>query len=556
MSEVAQPLRPEPNRVEAAPTWKTFWRGEVAANDAVVPISRPQMLVAAFSGLLMALTFPGFDAPWLLAWVALVPLCALAFVPRSKRGMALLFASWGAGFYLTLLYWFLAMHPLTWLGFSEAASLGVVTGAWAAASLALVLQCLMFGALFAFIARPWNRPTMFHVAALALGWTALEWLTSLGTFGFTWGNLALSQVPSHIFIQVLDLTGPFPLAGAIVAVNGCVALAVLPWMVGRPNPRQAWLPATLALLLFCTVGTYGYFRLQHAWSKENFTATIVQGNIAGSDKWTRGKDAIWRMADKYLALSKTQPPADLVLWPETAMPEFLRNNVRLVDRLRQHTIQTGRFLMFGTLDWEGAGPDLKLYNAVTAVDPNGLILGFDYKRHLVPYGEYVPARAWMPQFLMSLNIVGHDYYPGLTPHVFELGYTSMGAGVCYDGIFPDAVRPVVLAGASSIALVTNDAWYKDTAAPRVLLAHAALRAVENRRWVLRAANTGISAFIDPTGRVVSQTPVFVEAALHGKAASIRELSLYTRWGDWASQLASVCFFAWLGLRWTRRKRPL
>jgi apolipoprotein N-acyltransferase len=422
--------------------------------------------------------------------------------------------------------------------------------------LALILQFVVFGALYGSLTRRWQQPAMAHATALALGWTALEWLTSLGAFGFTWGNLALSQVPGRTFIQVLDVVGPFPLAGAIVAVNGFLALTLVPWLAGHRQQRRSWVPAALALATVSGIGAYGVVRLQHAWPQENFSATIVQGNIAGSDKWTRGKGAIWRMADKYLALSASTKPTDVLLWPETAMPEFLRNNVGLIDRLRMRAMQARQTLIFGTLDWEGAGENLKLYNAVTAIDASGLSLGFDYKRHLVPYGEYVPARAWMPQFLMSLNIVGHDYYPGTRPHVFELGFTSLGAGVCYDGIFPDAMRPAVLAGATSIALVTNDAWYKDTAAPRVLLAHAALRAVENRRWVLRAANTGISAFIDPTGRIVSQTPVFKEAVLNGRAASIQALSVYTRWGDWASQLATALFFTWLGFQWTRRRRPL
>lgn len=556
MSEAEQVSVLENTGTPAPPHWKDFWRGEMTPTAGPVPLSWAQTGTAFVCGLLIALTFPGFDAPWAFTWVGLVPLCILAFVPRSIGGMALLFASWGAGFFLTLLYWFLAMHPLTWLGFSDFASLGVVVSAWSASSAVLITQFGIFGALYGFLSSNWRRPGFAHAGALAIGWTCLEWLTSLGTFGFTWGNLALSQVASHTFIQILDIVGPFPLAGAIVAVNGFIALSVGPWLAGNPHAGKNWRPVAVALGIVCALGVYGAARLYHAWPKPNFSATIVQGNIAGAEKWTRGKDAIWKMANKYLTLSNSQTGTNVLLWPETAMPEFFRNNMRLVDTLRQQAIKNHRAVIFGTLDWEGAGDDLKLYNAVAAIDSNGLILGFDYKRHLVPYGEYVPGRAWMPQFMMGLNIVGHDYFPGTRPHLFELGFTSMGAGVCYDGIFPDAVRPVVLAGASSIALVTNDAWYKDTAAPRVLLAHAALRAVENRRWVLRAANTGISAFIDPTGAIISQTPVFVEAVLRGEAASIREQSIYTRWGDWASQLASAMFFVWIGLAWTRRKRPL
>lgn len=518
---------------------------------APVHVERRDLGLALLSGVLLALSFPGVDQGW-LAWIALVPFCLVAFQPRHRRGMMAIFGTLGAGFYLTLLYWFLAMHPLTWLGFSEAASLGIVTGAWLLASGALVVQLLFFGALYGWLTRIWARPSWQHMLALALGWTALEWLTSLGTFGFTWGNLALSQARYLPVIQVLDLVGPFPLAGLVVAVNGAIALAIARRELGGPS---RWAPLAASLATFGLVLGYGAYRLGQPLPATTFSATIVQGNIAGSDKWTREKDAIFKMADKYGNLTAARPGTDLVLWPETAMPEFLRNNPRLFDRLRQDAATQKRHLMFGTLDWEGQGTDLKLFNAVTVIDPAGNLLGFDYKRHLVPYGEYVPARSYMPAFVLAMNIVGHDYFPGVDPHIFDLPFAKVGAGVCYDGIFPDAVRPAVLKGAEVLALVTNDAWYKDTTAPRVLLAHAALRAVENRRWVLRAANTGISAVIEPTGNIVAKTGVYEDATLVGRAAPMRELTPYTRWADWVSVLAGLGFLGFLGYRWTRRNRP-
>lgn len=512
-----------------------------------------ELVTAALSGALLSLAFPGFDAPSLLAWLALTPLCALTFVPRRRRDMVKLFAAFGAGFYLSLLYWFLAMHPLTWLGFSEGASLAIVCGAWLAASGLLVTQLAALGLIFGGMTRHLSKPGAWHVAALAAAWVSLEWLTSLGTFGFTWGNLALTQVAGRVFVQAADLVGPFPIAGVLVAVNGLLALAVVPAVVGAPD-RQAWRPVTAALLLVCALGGYGVWQTTRPIPSGTFSVSIVQGNIAGSDKWTRERGAIHRMADKYLGLSSEQPNSNLVLWPETAMPEFLRNNPTLLERLRAAAVREGRAYMFGTLDWEGERESLKLYNAVTAIDGTGRLLGFDYKRHLVPYGEYVPARDWMPAFLMSMNIVGHDYYPGQVPHLFEFPFGKVGAGVCYDGIFPDAMRPVVQGGAQVLAIVTNDAWYKDTAAPRVLLAHAALRAIESRRWVLRAANTGISAVIDPTGRVASQTPVFVDAALTAQAGIRDDITPYVRFGDWLSALCTLWVLGALGVGWIRTRK--
>ena len=223
---------------------------------------------------------------------------------------------------------------------------------------------------------------------------------------------------------------------------------------------------------------------------------------------------------------------------------FLRNDAATFQRMQNEADRQNRYVIFGTLDWEGSPPNLKLFNAVTGFGPAGETLGYDYKRHLVPFGEYVPGEHTAAELMQAfglMNILGNDYAPGLDPHLFELPFARIGAGVCYDGIFPDAVRPSVLKGAEVLALITNDAWYKDTTAPRVLLAHAVLRAVENKRYILRAANTGIASVISPVGNTLGRTPVYQDATLVGRAAPIRELTRYTRFGDWAAVLATLGF---------------
>ncbi|MDB5095836.1 MAG: apolipoprotein N-acyltransferase [Cyanobacteria bacterium RYN_339] len=517
-----------------------------------VPLTRGHVVTALLSGIALALSFPGVDLGF-LAWFALVPFCLVAFRPRRRRHMVALFAAFGAGFYLTLLYWFLMMHPLTWLGFSYAESVGVVLFAWLGASLALVIQLLAFGALFGEVTKRWDKPGWGHVAALALGWTGLEWLASQGPFGFTWGNMALTQVHYLPMIQVLDLVGPFPLAGLIVAFNGAVAIGARA-QAGHAWNLNHWKPVMAMVVPIVAVLAYGFARLSQPLPATTFTVEIVQGNIAGGDKFDKSKDAIYHMADHYLKLTDQHPKSDLVLWPETAMPAWMKSDMRLMGQLEHAVASQHRYLMTGTLDWTGDRPNQKFYNAVALFDPTGHIVGFDYKRHLVPYGEYLPGRAFMPAFLGSINILAMDFTPGDKPTVFNLPFGKIGAGVCYDGIFPDAMRPVVQAGAEVLTLVTNDAWYKDTTAPRVLNAHAALRAVENHRYVLRAANTGISSIIDAHGRVVASTPVYQDATLLGGAVPLTEITLYTRFGDWASQLAGLAFLGMIIWPWTQRRR--
>jgi apolipoprotein N-acyltransferase len=521
------------------------------------PLRWQELVMAAVSGVLMVLAFPGIDQAW-MAWFALVPLALVAFNPRRKRDMTAIFAAFGAGFYLMLLYWFLAMHPLTWLGFSEAASIAIVIFAWLGSTFLLTLQLGAFGFVYGWMTQTWGRAGWKHVLALALGWVTLEWLTSLGMFGFTWGNLALTQYQTLPMLQIIDVVGSFPLAGVIVAFNAALALAIRR-QVGRPFALENWKPVGAAVIPVAIVAGYGAIRVSDKLPETTFSVAIVQGNIHGGEKFAKGANALERTMDKYLGLSAKNRQTDLVLWPETAIPAYLRNVPPAYARLQEAAKADHRYYMVGTLDWSGSQPpDLKVYNAVGAIGPQGESVGFDYKRHLVPFGEYVPFRDTLPEPLKGLvsqiNILALDFSPGIDPHLFEFPFAKIGAGVCYDGIFPDAIRPTVQKGAQVLALVTNDAWYKDTTAPRVLNAHAVLRAVENKRWVLRAANTGISSVIDPVGNIQGRTGVYQDATLVGRAAPMTELTLYTRFGDWASGLAALGFVGLMLDRWKNRRR--
>jgi apolipoprotein N-acyltransferase len=511
--------------------------------------SRLQNLVVMVSGVVMALSFPGFD--WtMLAWIAWVPFFYALWPVRTIRGVCSRFALMGAGFFLTLLYWFLAMHPLTWLGFSEWSSMGVVTFAYAGASALMLLQLLGVGLVIGVYFKVRPKRDGVTVLMLALAWVVFEWLISLGPFGFTWSNLALTQTRWLLPIQTLDLVGPFPFAGLLVGFNAALALAIHthgkePW-----RSRPLWIASALVML---NLG-YGAWRLMQPSPEATIDVQLVQGNLAGSEKWLQGPERISRALERYERLSQSAHGPGLTIWPETAVPTYLRNEPSTLARLENRARDTQRSMMFGTMDWEGRQPNIKLFNAVAAIDHDGRLLGFDYKRHLVPYGEYVPFRQWMPNFLMQMNIVGLDFYPGVAPKVFDFPFAKVGTGVCYDGIFPDAIPPAVRAGAELIVLVTNDAWYKDTAAPRVLNAHAVLRAIENRRWICRAATTGISSIIDAHGRVLAATPLYQEVVLNGRVAKMSGHSLFVLWGDWLSPLCLGLFMLLLLQGWWTQKR--
>lgn len=506
------------------------------------PLGWKAYALAALSGLLMVLAFPG-PALQPLAYVALVPFLLQLFKAQRKRQKVALFATYGGVFHLGLVCWFVAMHPLTWLGFSWWASLGVVFFAWLGVSLGLTIQVVVLGVLYSLATRKSAEVASYHVAVLACGWTAMEWLASLGIFGFTWSNLALSQVAWLPAVQGIELTGPYPVALLVVMLNGALALGFhLGW--NQPQVRL-----TLASAIFLWLGWlgYGFGRLNQLEAQlaqaPKHNVGIVQGNIHGGEKFDRGEGAVYRMATHYLALSDQLATASLVVWPETSMPAFLRNDQRLLSMISTSASQHKRHMFVGALDWSGsqATKDLTLHNAVALVSPEGRLVGMDNKRHLVPYGEFVPWRAYMPDFLTHINILANDFSPGEGAKVFDTPLGVLGAGVCYDGIFPDAMRPPVEKGAQVLALVTNDAWYKDTSAPRVLSAHAQLRAIESRRFIIRAANTGISSIIEPTGRLQAQTGLYVDAVLSGTVSPLSGLTAYMKLGDLLAYLLAGLF---------------
>lgn len=490
--------------------------------------------IALLSGALVSLAFPGVGWGW-LAWVAMAPYLALMMVPRRKRDYWTTSLAFGFGLFGGLMYWLLAMHPLTWIGpqITVPLSLAIVTLAWLGVAGGMALGVAFTGLFLGIAYREDSRRTglggVMAVVAPTLLWTALEWIQAQGVFGFTWGNLATTQTAYLPLLQGIQLVGPFPLAGLIVAVNAALAWI---WHTRHPAP----LAVTLAVLT--AWGGYGLWALNRPLDGPAMKVAVIQGNVTQDEKWDRSEaDPHLKMLDRYLGLTGTVSQATLVIWPESAIPMFLREDPRVWDRLAQEAKTRGQYLMTGGFHREpGADGQWKVYNAVSAWSPSAGNLGFDFKRHLVPYGEYVPGRKWMPDFMAALNLLPYDVTPGDRPSPFSVGGLRIGTGVCFDSIFPEVIRETASVS-DALVLVTNDAWYKRTAAPWQHLAQGALRAVENRRYFIQAANTGASGIVDPFGRVVKVAPLFEPTVVEGEIRAVTERTPYNRYGDWLSILA-------------------
>ncbi|GEM_PF-877234 len=494
--------------------------------------------IALISGALLSLAFPGVGWGW-LAWLAMAPYLALMMVPRRKRDYLTISLAFGCGLFGGLMYWLLAMHPLTWIGpqITVPVSLAIVTLAWLGVAGSMAVSVALAGLLLGISYRGESRRKgpraglggLMAVVMPALLWTAMEWVQAQGVFGFTWGNLATTQTTYLPLLQGIQLVGPFPLAGLIVAVN-----AGLAWIWHTRHPG----PLAIALAVVTVWSGYGFWALNRPLEGPVLKVAVIQGNVTQDEKWDRSSaDPHLSMLNRYLSLTERAPGAQLVIWPESAIPMFLREDSRVWDRLGAEAKTRGQYLMTGGFHRE-AGPDgeWQVYNAVSAWSPSAKNLGFDFKRHLVPYGEYVPGRKWMPDFMAGLNLLPYDVTPGGEPAPFDVEGMRIGTAVCFDSIFPDVMRRTA-AVSDALVLVTNDAWYKRTAAPWQHLAQGALRAVENRRYFIQSANTGASGIVDPHGRVLKVAPLFEPAVVEGEIRALSERTPYTRFGDWLSILA-------------------
>ena len=278
---------------------------------------------------------------------------------------------------------------------------------------------------------------------------------------------------------------------------------------------------------------------------------VVQGNIKQGEKWK--KEMVQATLDRYAELTGKVKGAQLIVWPETAAPFFFLRTPDLSAQVQGVAKESGGSLLFGAPAWELTAHGESYFNRAYLLSPEGEVLGYYDKAHLVPYGEYVPLRRFMPFIGKMVPMVG-DFAEGPVGATVSLpDGVALGPLVCYESIFPNLSRAQVANGAKLLVNITNDAWFGKTAAAYQHLAMAVMRCVENHVCLARAANTGISAFIDARGQILWQSEIYVPDAHALELPLMPGGSLYTKIGD---------VFAWtcliltgLALILARRRRP-
>lgn len=475
--------------------------GAVAAEIGVAELprgGRGDLVVAAASGALLALAFPYPDwSP--LAWVALVPLLWVAL----GRGPGVAFRyGWTAGltFYLATLYWivytishYTALPPIVAVG-----PLLLLCGFLALGTAAFVLGCER--------ARRHALPLALVAPAL---WVALEWVRTWILGGFPWVGLGYSQYRATYLIQFVEVTGVHGVSAVVVLVNVVVYQAFRRWRDGAPPPVRSLLAVTALLVALVGWGTARVRALEAAPAAGELRIGLVQGNIPQDVKWDAAYQDATIVQYERLSAEAAAAGARLVVWPEAAAPIFFQNPSVFRDRILALAARLDVWLVFGSAAYGVDGDETVLFNRVYVVSPAGGEWSYD-KMELVPFGEYVPLADVFFFVHKIVEGVG-DFRPGPAPVVFQGPAGAFGVLICYEGIFPDLTRRFVAGGADFLVNVTNDAWFGRTSAPYQHLAMGTLRTVENRVPLVRVANTGFSAIVDPAGTIRWRTGLFETA---------------------------------------------
>ncbi len=472
---------------------------------------------SALSGLLLACSFPLPDYH-LLAWLGLIPLIIVMPKRPFKSGFVA-----GVVFFAVTLYW-----------------LNIVMTTYG--HLPVLLSFLLYLLLAAYLALYWAiaswaacRLREFRGYSFALTlpvfWVALEFLREFLLTGFPWATLGYSQHDWLPMVQSADLFGVYGLSYLIVLCNAALAECFLLKSRGpsQGHPRKAFVVAMVLLL-----GNYAY----GAWClqqdpdtrAETLAVAVVQGNIPQGLKWRPENQISTVQTYRDLSLRAEQDGAkDLIVWPEAAMPFYFQDGGPLADSVAGLAAEAKTALLFGSPAYRRDSGALRYLNSAYLLSPTAEVQGRSDKIHLVPFGEYVPLGKFLP-FVNKLVAGIGDYSPGeINP--LPIGKYNLGVLICYEVVFPELAREYVRQGSDLLVNITNDAWFGKSSAPWQHLAMARFRAIENRVWVARAANTGISAFIAPSGKIIKQTNLFEAGFLSSEVGLGARPKLYSHMGD-------------------------
>jgi apolipoprotein N-acyltransferase len=482
--------------------------------------------LAVLTAILLILAFPRFDIVW-LAPVALSPLLvALAREPRPLRRFFL-------GYACGIVYWGGVCY---WIDFvlSFYGGLGPLAG-----GAVFILFCLYKGlhmGVFALVAgiamrTPWAIP---GVSAL---WVAIE--VTHGPLAFAWLPLGNVGIDMGVPMRLAPYTGVYGLSFVFAMMSVALALA----MLRRPRWQLAWLLPLPLLILLPQLPDFQPGRQ---------VAVLAQPNISETVEWT--PQSLEKMEQRLVFLSMKAALADkaqspqLLVWPEVPAPLYA-DDPGFLQMAATTSRVTQTYFLAGVVAHRSDGAPL---NSALLVTPSGEVASRYDKVHLVPFGEFVP---WPFGFANKISTEIGDFKSGDKVVVLPAGGHRIGTFICYESVFPNFVRQFAANGAELLINISNDSWFDKSAARLQHLKIVRMRAAENRRWILRSTNDGITATIDPAGRLLGTLPEYVESASRTGYSYVKETTFYTRHGDWFPLLCAIGSTGILGYAWLQSKRP-
>jgi apolipoprotein N-acyltransferase len=466
------------------------------------------MLLALLSGLLNIAIFPRIDQGW-LALVCFVPLFWLV---RKETPRKLFLYFWLAGvvFRVGNLYWI--VHVI-----QHYSQLHTVVAA-AIVFLLCVFLGLFWGITGFLLALMRNR-VGFGWAMLAAPFLWVVFESLINALQFPWDLTGYSVYKYLPISQLASIVGVYGLTWLIVAWNA----ALTDFLVRR---NFYYIGSITAIVLIS--GVWGYWRISQPINGPELKVGLIQGNIPQDVKINYEFAA--EVNDKHVSMTKSLANAarpEIIFWPEASTLFPIQEGGEWTQEIVDAAKQTHIPLFIGS----DAYIQDRVYNSAFLVDSNGQLLPLRYsKMYLVPFGEYVPFQKLL---FFAGKVVPEisDFTAGETHTLFPLNGRKFAVNICFEVVFPQLSRTFVRNGATLLTTITNDAWFGKSCAPYQHFAMAVMRAIENRRYLVRAANTGISGIVDPYGRVLQRTDIFVPAVMSGKVQWIDETTFYTRLGD-------------------------
>ena len=483
-------------------------------------------LLALLAGALLALSFPRYGHP-AFGWVALVPLLVALSGWNGRPGRTpgqpprrAFVLGWVAGTtcFVGTVYW-------TATVVQEFGGLAMPV-----AIIAMLLLALYLG-LFPAVASVITARLVARAGAPALllaaaPWVATEFFRGYVFGGFPWVPLGNSQVTVLPIAQLASAAGVYGLSALLAFVSSVIAHA----LVVNGRARVQFLAIAAAVVF--GIGAWGTWRIREgSFAKEGDAIRIglVQGNIAQEDKWDPAQAR--RIFTTHMAMTReaARKGAQYVLWPESSTPFMFEEDSGGAAALRDLARELRITILFGSDQLErGARP--LLYNAAFQVAPDGRTAGVYRKIHLVPFGEYIPLKSWL-FFVSPLVESLAEFAPGGSMVMLPVGTHTASTAICYEVVYPSLVRQAVEGGSELLTTITNDGWYGHSSAPFQHFALASMRAIEQGRYLARAANTGISGIVDPYGRVVAESAIFEQVTLVDDVRFLTRRTVYSVMGD-------------------------